>query len=496
MKRYGNIIGGKESLEGEEVVLRSPADGSAVASVVHAGREQAKEAIDAAVDAFEKWAKTTVRERQRLLLKLAERVQSRSDEYSLLETSNTGKTIRQSTMMDIPLGIEHIRYFATLSDFPSSRMIEHPEFPGSKGIIQYVPLGVVGAIAPWNLPFLMAVWKVAPALVTGNTVVLKPSHYTPLTALQFAKDAKEVGFPDGVLNALTGTGATVGQELVSSPEVNMISFTGSTATGTRLLSGSTGVKKFTLELGGKSPNMVFEDADLEKAARGVLFGIYLNSGQLCESGSRLIVQSSVRTRFLEKLKVGMERMRAGNPFDMETDVSAITTEEQKMKIEAMVQRGLEEGGRMYYQKEMAQAVPDAGLYYPPSLVTDVPADAELAREEVFGPVLAAFEFETEDEAIRIANDSSYGLAAGVWSRDVEKAKRVASRVEAGTVWVNEYHLLSAAAPRGGFKKSGIGRELGLEGLMELLQTRHIFVNEGGDIDEVAYGLVLPDRQDS
>ena len=487
--KYGNVINGQEDFEGEEVTLRSPADGSTVATVIHADEEKTSEAIDAAAEAFEKWSLTSVSQRQSLLLKLAEAIQSRAEEYSMLDTLNTGKTIRQSTMMDVPLGIEHIRYFST-AEFPAPREITHPEFPGSRGIVQYAPLGVVGAIAPWNVPFLMAVWKVAPALLAGNSVVLKPSHYTPLTALELAKDAREVGFPDGVLNTLVGNGPTVGQALVSSPKVSMVSFTGSTSTGERLLSASRGVKKLTLELGGKSPNVVFEDADLEKAVKGVVFGIYLNSGQLCESGSRLLVQSSIRAKFLEKLKETMEKMRAGNPFDMETDVSAITTEEQRKKIERMVGGGVDAGARIYYQKQIAQLVPKGGFYFPPSILTEVPEHSELAREEVFGPVLSASEFETEDQAVQIANDTDFGLAAGVWSRDRERAARVAGRIDAGTIWVNDYHLLSAAAPRGGFKKSGVGRELGLEGLMEFLQTRHIFVNEGGDIDDVAYGLVL------
>ncbi|HUI23823.1 MAG TPA: aldehyde dehydrogenase family protein [Nitrososphaerales archaeon] len=490
-ERYGNLIGGREDFEGESVTLHSPADGSLITEVTHADRGKTEEAIDAAADAFKKWSRTSIRDRQELLLKLADRVQSRSDEYALIETLNTGKTIRQSTMMDVPLGIEHIRYFGATKEFPSTREIEHPEFPGTRGIIQYAPVGVVGAIAPWNLPFLMAVWKVAPALLAGNTVVLKPSHHTPMTALELAKDSLDVGFPPGVLNALTGKGTTVGQALVSSPKVSLVSFTGSTATGERLLSGSAGVKRFTLELGGKSPNIVFEDADLEKAVKGVLFGIFLNSGQLCESGSRLIVHSSIREKFLAKLKGVMEKMRAGNPFDMETDVSAITTEEQKKKIERMVEGGLGQGAHMYYQKPIAQAVPKGGLYYSPSLLTDVPESAEVAREEIFGPVLVTLEFDREEDAINLANATDYGLAAGVWSKDMQKAKRVASEIDAGTIWVNEYHLLSAAAPRGGFKKSGVGRELGLEGIMEFTQTRHIFVNEGADIDEVAYGLILP-----
>jgi acyl-CoA reductase-like NAD-dependent aldehyde dehydrogenase len=258
------------------------------------------------------------------------------------------------------------------------------------------------------------------------------------------------------------------------------------------MSGSVGIKKFTMELGGKSPNIVFEDADLDKAAKGVLFGIYLNSGQLCESGSRLVVQSSIKEKFLAKLKEIMERMRAGNPLDMETDVSAITTAEQKTKIETLVDGGIKEGAEIYYRKQIDEVVPKGGLYYPPTLLTDVPAGANVAREEIFGPVLITSEFEDEAGAVEIANDTDYGLAAGVWTKDMEKAKRVANSIDAGTIWVNVYHLPSAAAPRGGFKNSGIGRELGLEGMLEFTQTRHIFLNEGSDIVDVAYGVVLPE----
>jgi acyl-CoA reductase-like NAD-dependent aldehyde dehydrogenase len=490
--RYGNWVGGREDFDGEPHLLKSPADGREVATVTYATARKADEAVAAARDAARSWNRSPLEERQRLLGRLMEQVQSRADVYTFLESANTGKTLRQSTFMDIPLGIDNLRFFATTRELVLERRIEHPEFPGTHGILQHVPMGVVGAIAPWNVPFLMAVWKLAPALLAGNTVVLKPSHHTPLTALELGRDAAAVGFPPGVVNVVTGTGSVVGDALLKNPGVNMVSFTGSTKTGLELMGRAAGLKKFTMELGGKSPNVVFADADLEQAAKGVLFGIYLNSGQLCESGSRLIVESSIRDSFLGRLCELLDRMRPGNPMDMETDISAITTESQKRKIETLVDAGVSAGAKVRYRKDLAGNTPPGGLYYPPTLLTDVRDDMVVAREEIFGPVLSVMEFATEAEAVEIANRTEYGLAAGVWTTDLRKAERVASQIEAGTVWVNQYHLLSAAAPRGGFKNSGLGRELGLEGVLECTQTRHIFVNpERSDMDDVAYGLILP-----
>lgn len=492
MKNYGNFIDGRFDTDGERQELRSPADGSVIAGITMGSREKTLEAIDSAHDAFhKKWLKTSLNDRKALLLKLADRIMERSDEYATLESLNTGKTIRQSMLMDIPLGIEHIRYFATSDEFTGTRKILHPEYPDTEGEVQYAPMGVVGSIAPWNVPFLMAVWKLAPALVAGNTVVLKPSHFTPLTALEMAADIKAVGFPDGVVNVVTGDGAKVGEAMTGSRKVSMISFTGSTATGKKIMRDSSeSIKKVTLELGGKSPNIVLDDCDIDHAVKGVMFGIYLNSGQLCESGSRLIISSRIKDRFLERMKTYLDGMKTGNPMSMQTDVSAITTEKQRKKIGDLVDAGTEEGSVIFYRKNM-QGVPAGGYYFPPTILTDVPPDSEVAREEIFGPVLAVSDFETDDEAVEMANSSRYGLAAGVWSNNIQRAGNIGSRLESGTVWINEYHLLSAAAPRGGFKDSGVGRELGTEGIMEYTQTRHLFISRGKtDQDDVAYGLIL------
>jgi acyl-CoA reductase-like NAD-dependent aldehyde dehydrogenase len=491
---YGNLIGGHWDFDGKETIIYSPVDGSVLATAVMADEQKTDEAIDSAAESFHRvWSRFPSRKRRQLILRLAERMQSRADEYARLESLNTGKVFRQSLLMDIPLAIEHMRYFSGVK-FNFSRRIVHPEYPGTRGVVQHAPMGVVAAIAPWNVPLLMAVWKIAPALLAGNTVVLKPSHYTPLTAFELARDAMAAGIPPGVLNVLTGEGSTVGGALARSSKVNMLSFTGSTSTGKKILgSASSAIKKTALELGGKSPNIVFADADLERAAKGVVFGIYLNSGQLCESGSRLLVQKEIRDEFVEKIKRILSLMKPGNPMDMLTDISAITTLEQKRKIETMVETGLREGANVLFRKELGKLVPDGGFYFPPLLVSDVTSEMELGREEVFGPVLSVMEFEREKDAVEIANDTRYGLASGVWTKDIRKALRVGRQIEAGTVWINDYHLLSAAAPRGGFKESGIGRELGFEGILEYTQTRHLFVNSGnGAVEDIAYGLVVPE----
>lgn len=497
MEDISNIINGKSDTDGELIELYSPVNGEIFGKTYGAGREKTLEAIDAAEDAFPKWSVTSLAERQKLLLKLVDIVEQKADRYAWLESSNTGRTLRQSTFMDVTIAIEHMRYFATTNEFVDTREITHPEYPGTKGIIQYRPMGVVAGIAPWNVPLLMAVWKIMPALLTGNTVVVKPSHFTPATAHELAVDLKNAGLPDGVLNLVTGKGSVVGKVLSQSDKVRLLSFTGSTATGKRITHDSAGtLKKLVMELGGKSPNIVTSDADLDKAARGVLFGIFLHSGQLCESGSRLLVQSDVKDRLLERIKNYMERMKAGNPLDMETDIGAITTSEQKQKIESMLQNGLDDGARLFFSRDISRDVPERGFYISPSILTGVQSDMKVAMEEIFGPVLTVTEFENDAEAAEIANSTKYGLAAGIWSENLGRAHSLADRVDAGTVWINDYHMISAAAPRGGYKDSGIGRELGLEGILEYTQTRHLFFgSEENTLGEIAYGLVVADHDD-
>lgn len=497
MEDFGNLIDGEIDREGEEIDLYTPIDGSVFGRTYGASEAKTMMAVDAAEDAFARWSKTTLRDRQKILSRLVDIVEQKSDRYALLESSNTGRTLRQSTFMDVTIAIEHMRYFATTREFKDKRRITHPEYPGTKGIVEYRPMGVVAGIAPWNVPLLMAVWKIMPALLTGNTVVLKPSHFTPATASELGIDLKAAGLPDGVLNIVTGKGSVVGKALSRSDKVRLLSFTGSTATGKRITSDSSGtLKKLVMELGGKSPNIVLSDADIDKAAKGVLFGIFLHSGQLCESGSRLLVQEDVKDKLLGRIRYYMERMRAGNPIDMETDIGAITTLEQKNKIESMLQKGIESGASLFYSRDISGDVPPTGLYVSPSILTDVHSDMEVALEEIFGPVLTVTEFETDREAADIANKTKYGLAAGIWSSSTRRAHSLADNIDAGTVWINDYHMISAAAPRGGYKDSGIGRELGLEGILEYTQTRHLFFgSDENTLGEIAYGLVVADHGD-
>ncbi len=394
------------------------------------------------------------------------------------------------SFFDVPMATACMEYYATLEAGELRKRIEQPDFPGTYGIIDHEPYGVVDSFVPWNVPILMASWKVAPALLAGNSVVLKPSHLIPLTALKLGEILYQAGLPRGTLSVITGIDREIGGELASSKNVDVLSFTGSTETGKEVMQlAASKVKKTLLELGGKSPNIVLDDADLDIAVKGAMFAIFLHSGQLCESGTRLLLAEKIHDTFMKKMKTRVDAMRMGPTDSMETDIGPLISKEQLDRVESYVAIGVSEGAKMLSGGPVNDSAIKQGYYVKPTVFTEVQPEMKIAKEEIFGPVLAVMKFKDEEELIKIANDTVYGLASGVWSTNLQRALRIGGRIRAGTVWINDYRLLTTYAPRGGYKHSGFGRELGEEGLYEYMQTKHYFVNENGDLEETAYALV-------
>ena len=455
-RSFGHYIGGawRASASGETFETPNPADGEPLAAVARGGREDVDAAVAAARDAAEGWAARPGHERARWLYALARKIKKNGRLFSVLETLDNGKPIRESRDIDVPLVARHFYHHAGWA-----QLMER-ELPGHE------PLGVVGQVIPWNFPLLMLAWKVAPALATGNTVVLKPAEHTPLTALLFCELCEQVGLPDGVLNVVTGDGRT-GQAVVAHPDVDKIAFTGSTAVGREIREATAGSgKELSLELGGKSPFVVFEDADLDSVVEGVVDAIWFNQGEVCCAGSRILVQESVEERLEEKLRDRMETLRMGDPLDKGVDVGAIVAPVQLDRIEGLVEQGREEGAEIW---QPSWSEPRDGWFYPPTLCTNVSPAATISREEIFGPVVVMMSFRTPDEAVELANDTRYGLAASVWSENINQALHVAPRIKAGTVWINCTNLFDAASGFGGYRESGFGREGGREGLWEYVR---------------------------
>jgi aldehyde dehydrogenase (NAD+) len=449
--RFGHWIDGAFTAPGEVFETRNPATGVVLAEVTQGTAADIDRAVAAARRAQVKWARTPGHARAKVLYALARLVQKHARLLAVLETMDNGKPIREARDIDVPLVARHFYYHAGLAQLLAS------EQPGTE------PLGVCGAVIPWNFPLLMLAWKVAPALAAGNTVVLKPAEYTPLTALLFAELTREAGLPKGVLNIVTGDGDT-GAALVSHPGVDKIAFTGSTAVGRKIREATAGTgKALTLELGGKSPYIVFDDADIDSAIEGLVDAIWFNQGQVCCAGSRLLVQEGVAERFHEKLKRRMDGLRLGDPLDKCIDVGAIVDPVQLAAI-----KGLVEGCRDGAVYHAACAVPE-GCFYPPTLITGLSAASTLMQEEIFGPVLVSMSFRTPEEAVQLANNTRYGLAASVWTENVNLALDIAPKLRAGVVWVNATNLFDAAAGFGGVRESGFGREGGWEGLLAYLK---------------------------
>src|SRR5262245_56357031 len=456
--RFGHFINGKfqPPAEGKYFATSDPSTGDKIADVAQGSAADVDAAVRAARTALACWQGLTSHSRARYLYALARQVQKHSRRLAVLETMDNGKPIRESRDIDIPLVARHFYHHAGWA-----QLLEQ-EFPG------YTACGVVGQIIPWNFPLLMLAWKIAPALATGNTVVLKPAEFTPLTALAFAEICNEVGLPPGVVNIVTGDGTT-GQALVKHPDVDKIAFTGSTEVG-RAIRRATAQshKKLSLELGGKSPFIVFDDADLDSAVEGLVDGIWFNQGQVCCAGSRLLVQESVAEKLMRKLQARMSTLRVGSPLDKAVDIGAIIARVQLERIDGLVKQGIAEGATCW-QPEIV--LPSRGLYYKPTLLSNVHPTSVVAQQEIFGPVLAAMTFRTPQEAVELANNTVYGLASCIWSENINLALDVAARIKAGVVWVNCTNLFDAACGFGGYRESGYGREGGREGLLEYMEPK-------------------------
>src|SRR5712671_157444 len=455
-RKLGHFIGGafRPPADGVYFETMDPSTGESLASVAQGSAADIDAAVKAARGALPEWQALTPHARARYLYALARQVQKHSRRLAVLETMDNGKPIRESRDLDIPLVARHFYHHAGWAQLLPQ------EFPG------YVACGVVGQIIPWNFPVLMLAWKVAPALATGNTVILKPAEFTPLTALAFAEICQEVGLPPGVVNIVTGDGST-GEALVKHPDVDKIAFTGSTEVGRAIRAATAPThKRLSLELGGKSPFIVFEDADLDSAVEGLVDGIWLNQGQVCCAGSRLLMQESIAEPLIAKIRDRMSTLRAGPPLDKAIDIGAIVARVQLDRIQGLVDQGVADGATCWQpQIEM----PSRGLYFPPTLLSNVHPTSIVAQQEIFGPVLAAMTFRTPSEAVELANNTVYGLAACVWSESLNVALHVASQLKAGVVWVNCTNLFDASCGFGGYRESGYGREGGREGLLEYLE---------------------------
>jgi aldehyde dehydrogenase (NAD+) len=454
-KDFGHFINGSfyAAAKAQWIDVRNPADNSLLGRVPKGTSQDVDSAVKAARKAFTGWSKLSGFARAKHLYALARHIQKRERFLSVLETMDNGKTIRESRDIDIPLVARHFYHHAGWAQ------LRDTEFKG------YGPVGVCGQIIPWNFPLLMLAWKIAPALAAGNTIVLKPAEFTPLTALAFAEICSEAGLPDGVVNIVTGDGET-GAALVAHPGVDKIAFTGSTEVGKLIRTQTAGSgKKLSLELGGKSPFIVFEDADLDAAVEGVVDAVWFNQGQVCCAGTRLLMQESIADRFVVKLKTRMNSLRVGDPLDKSIDMGPLVDPVQLASVTAMVKKGVDQGGTLV---QASGAIPKNGNYFPPSLFIDVEPASIVMQEEIFGPVIAAMTFRTPDEAATLANHTRYGLAASIWSENINVALDAAARMKAGIVWINATNLFDAAAGFGGYKESGFGREGGREGLYEYL----------------------------
>ncbi|MFC9166078.1 aldehyde dehydrogenase family protein [Streptomyces fungicidicus] len=456
---YGLFIDGEftEAADGKVFKTVSPSTEEVLSEVAEAGEADVDRAVKAARKAFEKWSALPGAERAKYLFRIARIIQERSRELAVLETLDNGKPIRETRDADLPLVAAHFFYYAGWAD-----KLDHAGYGANPR-----PLGVAGQVIPWNFPLLMLAWKIAPALATGNTVVLKPAETTPLSALFFADICRQAGLPRGVVNIVTGDGRA-GAALIAHPDVNKVAFTGSTAVGKEIARAVAGTrKKVTLELGGKGANIVFDDAPIDQAVEGIVNGIFFNQGQVCCAGSRLLVQESIHDELLDSLKRRLSTLRLGDPLDKNTDIGAINSAEQLARITALADRGEAEGAERW---SPACELPESGYWFAPTLFTGVTQAHTVARDEIFGPVLSVLTFRTPDEAVAKANNTPYGLSAGIWTEKGSRILAVANKLRAGVIWSNTFNKFDPTSPFGGYKESGFGREGGRHGLEAYLDV--------------------------
>ncbi|MEH7417048.1 aldehyde dehydrogenase [Neobacillus drentensis] len=448
-----------DSISGKSFDTFNPATNQKLTTVASANEEDVERAISVAQRTFESgiWSKMPVEERSKILCKMSDLVMERVDELALIETLDVGKPIKESRDFDIPRAASNLRFFAEMAKY-----VNHEHFDQSKHMsyTKYAPAGVTSLIIPWNLPFMQMTWKASAALAAGNTVIVKPASYTPLSAVMLGEIANDAGLPPGVLNILTGSGSTVGTAMTTNPYVRRISFVGESSTGkTVMRNASDNLIPVSLELGGKSANIVFEDADLDEAVAGSIEAIYRNQGEICLAGSRVLVQESVYDQFLEKFVAAVKKIKVGDPLDENTDMGALISKSHLATVDNYVQIGISEGAKLAVGGKRVEGL-QQGNFYEPTVLYDVDNKMRVAQEEIFGPVLVVIPFKTEEDAVRIANDSIYGLAGVVWSNDLRRAHRVAEQIDSGLFWINCWYHRDLRTPFGGSKASGIGREGG------------------------------------